>query len=101
MTAVMVSEEDGAVLAVDMATPETILMSHSDSLWLQRALEDLPLHYREVFLLCEVEERSYREIAEMLSIPIRTVVSRLARARKSVRGSILVLPRLCGLDSRQ
>ena len=47
MTDAMVSEEDGPELAVDMETPETILMNHSDSQRLQRAIDDLPLHYRE------------------------------------------------------
>jgi len=89
MTAAMVSEEDGPELAVDMETPETILMNRSNSQLVQRAIDDLPLHYREALLLCEVEEMSYQEIAEILSIPIGTVMSRLARARKSVRESIL------------
>jgi len=89
MTDVIVSEEDGLELAVDMETPETILMNHTDSQRLQRVIDDLPLHYRVALLLSEVEEMSYQEIAEILSIPIGTVMSRLARARKSVRGSIL------------
>jgi RNA polymerase sigma-70 factor, ECF subfamily len=89
MTDAMVSEEDGPELAVDMETPETILMNHSDSQRLQRAIDDLPLHYREALLLCEVEEMSYQEIAEILSIPIGTVMSRMASARKSVRESLL------------
>jgi RNA polymerase sigma factor (sigma-70 family) len=89
MTDAMVSEEDGPELAVDMETPETILMNHSDSQRLRRAIDDLPLHYREALLLCEVEDMSYQEIAEILLIPIGTVMSRLARARKSVRESIL------------
>jgi RNA polymerase sigma-70 factor (ECF subfamily) len=89
MTDAMVSEEDGPELAVDMETPETILLNHSDSQRLQRAIDDLPLHYREALFLCEVEEMSYPEIAEILSIPIGAVMSRLARARKSVRESLL------------
>jgi RNA polymerase sigma factor (sigma-70 family) len=48
----------------------------------ERAIEDLPLHYRESLLLCEVEEMSYQEIAEILSTPTETVMARLARARK-------------------
>jgi RNA polymerase sigma-70 factor, ECF subfamily len=40
------------------------------------------VYSREIILLCEVEEMSYREIAETLSIPIGTVMSRLSRARK-------------------
>ena len=70
-----------------METPETILMNHSKSHLVQRAIKDLPLPYRQALLLCEVEEMSYQEIVETLSIPTETVMSRLARARKSVRDS--------------
>src|SRR5271163_1924637 len=89
MTVAMDSEEDGPELAVDTETPETILMNRSSSQLVQRAIEDLPVHYRETLLLCDVEEMSYQEIAEILSIPMGTVMSRLARARKSVRKSLL------------
>jgi len=84
-----VSEEDGQELAVETETPETILMNRCNSELVQRAIGDLPMHYREALLLCEVEEMSYQEIAEILSIPMGTVMSRLARARKSVRESLL------------
>jgi RNA polymerase sigma-70 factor (ECF subfamily) len=63
-------------------------MSRSNFQLVQRAIDDLPVHYREALLLCEVEEMSYREIAEILSIPLGTVMSRLARARKVVRESL-------------
>ena len=69
-------------------TPETILLNRSNLQLVQRAIDDLPAHYRETLLLCEVEEMSYQEIAEILSIPIGTVMSRLARARKAVRESL-------------
>jgi RNA polymerase sigma-70 factor, ECF subfamily len=92
MTDGMVPEEDGRELAVDRETPETILMNRSNSRLVQRAVDDLPVHYREALLLCEVEQMSYQEIAEILSIPIGTVMSRLARARKSVRASLLSAP---------
>ena len=82
------SDEGEPELAVDTETPETILINRSDSQLLQRAVDDLPVHYRETLLLCEVEEMSYREIAQILSIPIGTVMSRLARARKAVRESL-------------
>ena len=88
MTVAMDSEEDGPELAVNRETPETILMNRSNSQLVQRAIDDLPVHYRETLLLCEVEEMSYQEIAEILSIPIGTVMSRLARARKMVRDSL-------------
>ena len=88
MTEALDSDEGEPELAVDTETPETILINRSDSQLLQRAIDDLPVHYRETLLLCEVEEMSYREIAEILSIPIGTVMSRLARARKAVRESL-------------
>ncbi len=92
MTVAMDLEADGPELAVDTETPETILMNRSDSKRVRRAIEDLPVHYRETLLLCEVEEMSYQEIAEVMSIPIGTVMSRLARARKEVRQSLRSAP---------
>ena len=89
MTVAMDSEEDGHELPVDTETPETILMSRSNSELVQRAIYNLPVHYRETLLLCEVEEMSYQEIAGILSIPTGTVMSRLARARKAVRESLV------------
>jgi RNA polymerase sigma-70 factor, ECF subfamily len=88
----IVTEEDGHELAVDTNTPETILMNRSSFRLVQRAIYDLPLHYRETLLLCEVEEMSYQEIAEILSIPTGTIMSRLARARKAVRESLGSVP---------
>jgi RNA polymerase sigma-70 factor, ECF subfamily len=89
MTVAMGSEEDGRELAVDKETPETILMNRFNSKLVQRAIDDLPVHYRETLLLCEVEEMSHQEIAEILTIPMGTVMSRLARARRAVRESLL------------
>jgi RNA polymerase sigma-70 factor (ECF subfamily) len=88
MTEELDSDEDGPEPAVDTETPETILMNRCNFQVVQRAIDDLPVHYRETLLLCEVEEMSYQQIAEVLSIPIGTVMSRLARARKAVRESL-------------
>ena len=82
------SEEYGPDLVVESETPETILMKHVNSEQIQRAIDDLPIIYRETLLLCDVEKLSYREISEILSIPIGTVMSRLARGRKAVRNSL-------------
>jgi RNA polymerase sigma-70 factor (ECF subfamily) len=49
---------------------------------LQRALEELPVAFREVLLLRELEGMSYAEIARLADIPVGTVMSRLARARR-------------------
>jgi RNA polymerase sigma-70 factor (ECF subfamily) len=82
------SEEDGPERAVENDTPETILMKNSNSQVVQSAIADLSVHFREILLLCEVEEMSYQEIAETLSIPIGTVMSRLSRARKTLRDGL-------------
>ena len=66
-------------------TPESILLARADHDAIQHALQQLPVPHREVILLCDVEEMSYREIAEVLGVPIGTVMSRLARARKAMR----------------
>jgi RNA polymerase sigma-70 factor, ECF subfamily len=79
------SDEDGPELAVENETPETTLLKRSDSELVQNAINGLPVLYREILLLCEVEEMSYQEIAETLSVPIGTVMSRLSRARKTLR----------------
>ena len=88
LTVPLEGEEDGPELAVESATPETILIERSSSDMLQSAIDGLPLHFREIILLCEVEEMSYQEIAETLSIPMGTVMSRLSRARKTLRESL-------------
>jgi RNA polymerase sigma-70 factor, ECF subfamily len=85
MTVPLDPEEDGPELAVESDTPETILFERSNRELLQSAIAELPVNFREILLLCEVEEMSYQDIAETLSIPIGTVMSRLSRARKMLR----------------
>jgi RNA polymerase sigma-70 factor (ECF subfamily) len=51
----------------------------------KKALEELPSHYREVLILREMEELSYKAIAQIADIPLGTVMSRLARARKQLQ----------------
>jgi len=88
MTVPLDPEEDGPELAVEYDTPETILFERANRELLQSAIDELPVNFREILLLCEVEEMSYQEIAEMLSIPIGTVMSRLSRARKTLSGRL-------------
>ncbi len=82
------SSEEEPALAVEQETPETILIDRSSEQILQQAIEALPVTYREVLLLCEVEEMSYQEISTALAIPIGTVMSRLSRARRRLRGIV-------------
>jgi RNA polymerase sigma factor (sigma-70 family) len=69
----------------DGSTPETLLLESLDSQLLKRALEELPPEFREVLILRELEGLSYREIAEVAHLPLGTVMSRLARARKHLQ----------------
>ena len=84
MTVAIDSEDESPAFPVTFATPESLLIERSTNEAVRCAIEQLPVIFREVILLCDVEEASYREIAEILSIPIGTVMSRLARARKAV-----------------
>lgn len=85
MTVPLDLEEDEPELAVERDTPETLLLDRSNREELQSAIDELPVHFREILLLCEVEEMSYQEISETLSVPIGTVMSRLSRARRTLR----------------
>jgi RNA polymerase sigma-70 factor (ECF subfamily) len=67
------------------ATPETLLERSRDTETLRRALEDLPRDLREIFVMRELEGMAYKEIAEIAEIPLGTVMSRLARARKRLQ----------------
>src|ERR1700674_4053619 len=68
----------------DRETPETALIAKADAKCLQAAIAALPTAYRETLILRDVQGLSYREIAEVTSVPIGTVMSRLARGRNQV-----------------
>ena len=92
MTVEIDSEDDVPVLPATSATPESVLIERFQEDAVRNAIDQLPVIFREVLLLSDVEDASYREISEILSIPIGTVMSRLARARKAVRESVLSVP---------
>ena len=79
------TEEDEILLPANSTTPESVLIEQADRETVQHALADLPVPFREILLLCEVEEMSYQEIAETLTVPMGTVMSRLFRARRALR----------------
>jgi RNA polymerase sigma-70 factor (ECF subfamily) len=85
MTVPLDLEEDSAALPVASETPESLLLARADQKAVEAALERLPAPFREIILLCDMEEMSYQEIAETLDIPAGTVMSRLSRARKALR----------------
>jgi RNA polymerase sigma factor (sigma-70 family) len=80
-------DESGRALQVpsEAPSPEDLLMSHADQTLVRNALAELPPAVREVIVLRELEDMSYREIAEITNVPIGTVMSRLARAREQLR----------------
>ena len=65
--------------------PENRVLREEDKQLVRRAVEELPVELREVVVLRELEELSYKEIAAVVGIPIGTVMSRLARARERLR----------------
>ena len=78
-------DEDLADFAISHDTPESLLESSLDCTLIRSLIDRLPSQFREVLLLRDVEEMSYQQIAEILSVPIGTVMSRLSRARKLMR----------------
>ena len=72
----------------DDRDPEEIALRNLDAHRLREALEALPVEFREVMVLREMEELSYKEIADIADIPLGTVMSRLARARRRLALSL-------------
>ena len=64
-------------------------MEKADKELLHQAIEVLPVEYREVLVMRELEGLAYKEIAEVAELPIGTVMSRLARAREQLRQGLL------------
>jgi DNA-directed RNA polymerase specialized sigma24 family protein len=81
-------DEQANTDVTESQNPETLLLQKTDGQLLNQALEELPIAFREVFVLLEIEGLSYKGIAEVLGIPIGTVMSRLARARTRLRDSL-------------
>jgi len=75
------AEGELAELAADPATPESLILDGEINRRLEEAIGALPVPFREVVVLREQEELSYKEIAALMGVPIGTVMSRLARGR--------------------
>jgi len=70
------------------ATPETELIAKADAARLEAAIAALPMPFRETLVLRELQGLDYREIAEVTEVPVGTVMSRLARARRRLMETI-------------
>ena len=93
---VTIDDPDGQVeLAAEPVVPQEI--RDEDVL---NALAKVAVEFRDIVLLADVEEFSYREIAETLRIPLGTVMSRLSRGRKLLRQELAEVARSYGIDRR-
>ncbi len=82
--------DDGAIdlIPTDADGPEILAARSFDRKMLNEAIAALPLQFREVLILRELEDLSYKDIARIADVPIGTVMSRLARARRLVAQSL-------------
>jgi RNA polymerase sigma-70 factor (ECF subfamily) len=72
----------------DAPTPEAALIAKMEAEEIRKVVAALPLPFREVLVLREIHDLDYRSIADIIQIPIGTVMSRLARARKLVLAAL-------------
>ncbi len=77
-------EDHSQAAAGAWSDPEAALIKNVNSQVIRQALEGLALEYREILILRELEELSYKEIAQIIEIPLGTVMSRLSRARREL-----------------
>ncbi len=76
---------EGVRLVADIPDPELAAIRSDEARTLERLMMALPTEFREVLVLREIEDLSYRDIAAVAELPIGTVMSRLARARAALR----------------
>lgn len=74
--------DDSVSAADDALDPEARLLQQATVAQVREALDQLPVDFREVIVLREIEGMSYKEIASVVQVPIGTVMSRLARGRE-------------------
>jgi len=80
---------DEAMMVEDVSVnAEAINLRVADAETVQRAITELPVEFREIVVLREMEGFSYKEIADLSDVPIGTVMSRLARARKQLQKNL-------------
>jgi len=83
--AVQEFDESIRIPSAEKPDAEALLLRSAENQALQVALEELPIAFREALILRELEDLSYKEIAEVMEIPIGTVMSSLARGRAQLR----------------
>ncbi len=92
--------DDGLVelIPTDEDGPEILAARNFDRKMLNEAIAALPLQFREALILRELEDLSYKDIARITDVPIGTVMSRLARARRLLAESLGATPNISGMQ---
>lgn len=81
-------DEEIHIAEDDRLNPEALLLQEANNQLVRHAIEELPAEFREVIVLRELEGLSYKQIADVTDIPVGTVMSRLARARKRLEQNL-------------
>jgi len=89
-TVFLEDEEGDGTIPTHSVTPEFIALQLENSTAVINAIAALPILYREVLLLSDIEELSYKEVAQVLAVPIGTVMSRLSRGRNLLKQALVV-----------
>jgi RNA polymerase sigma-70 factor (ECF subfamily) len=84
-------EEQIATPDVEVLNPEQLLLQKADGHVVEQAMSELPVRFREILILRELEGFSYKQIAEVMGMPIGTVMSTLSRARERFRHAAIDL----------
>jgi RNA polymerase sigma-70 factor, ECF subfamily len=78
-------DEEVHTSGIETSNPEELLLRDADRRLVEKALSELPIRFREVLVLRELEALSYKEIADVMGMPMGTVMSTLSRARDRFR----------------
>ena len=79
---------DDASAVRDLRETDARVIEESEQQAISRAVASLPVEFREVVVLREIQEMTYAEISDVVGVPIGTVMSRLSRARKKLAGML-------------
>jgi RNA polymerase sigma-70 factor (ECF subfamily) len=75
-------DEQATTIGVETLNPEQLLLQKADGRLVEEALRQLPIRFREILILRELEGFSYKQIADVMGVPMGTVMSTLSRARE-------------------
>jgi RNA polymerase sigma factor (sigma-70 family) len=83
-------DEEIHTVDADALNPSALTLKSDDMEMLRESLEQLPADFREIIVLRDLEELSYKQIADVINVPLGTVMSRLARARARLKRMLCI-----------